>query len=278
MAIILKPIFKKVTFVSTVYGLEMTIKNSFARTLINAGINSCDRVATISENTLDIMKDYISPDKVTIIYVGVEPPQIDENEIKKLRLDFEEQYSINFEKEKVLLNFGRMVPRKGVARFIKEGFPLLPSDIRLILGGSGPDYEKIKATIEELKLQDRVILLNRPSDEIVAMLRNSADLFIMPNVKYENDVEGYGMAQLESMYSGMPVVAFAVDALVESVRTGGYLIEPENYKMFTDTIVDYFNLSDDEKSAKREEASSYVKREYSWEKTSDDYIALFEKE
>ena len=278
MAIIFRPLFKNVTFISTIYGLEMTIKNPFARTLINAGVNSCHHVTTISENTLDIMKKYISPSKVSIVYVGIEPPQIEESVIVTLRAEFESQYSLDFSKENVLLNFGRMVPRKGVARFLKEGFTLLDPSVRLILGGSGPDYSAIEATIAELNLNNRVILLNRPSDEIVAMLRASADLFIMPNVHYPNDVEGYGMAQLESMYSGMPVVAFAVDALVESVRSGGYLIEPDNYQAYSATINDYFKLSEEAQQEKRTEAQEYVQKEYSWEKTCSDYIALIDRD
>ena len=45
------------------------------------------------------------------------------------------------------------------------------------------------------------------------------------------------------MYAGMPVVAFAVDALTESVKEGGYLIEPNNYSAFTEQIHAYYKLT-----------------------------------
>jgi len=275
LAVVLKA-FKRIRLVSTVYGLEMTYKNRMFRFLMNQGLNNCNKIGTISNETLSIMKAHIDESKIKLIYVGVKPPEISDDEIKSLKSQFETEYGIDFQKDRVLFNFGRMVPRKGMVQFLKKGFPLLDKNAKLIIGGDGPDYERIRETSQQDDLQGRVIVLKRPSDEIIAMLRNSAHLFIMPNVKYPNDLEGYGMAQLESMYSGMPVVAFAVDALTESVRIGGYLIEPENYHEFTATIQNFFELSQTERKIKQEEASNYVKSEYSWENTCDEYIELFE--
>jgi glycosyltransferase involved in cell wall biosynthesis len=72
------------------------------------------------------------------------------------------------------------------------------------------------------------------------------------------------------------VVAFAVDALVESVREGGYLIEPNEYPSFVDQIHRYYDLPEREREAKRAEARDYVRREYSWERTSARYLDLLE--
>jgi glycosyltransferase involved in cell wall biosynthesis len=153
--------------------------------------------------------------------------------------------------------------------------PLLDKDIKLIIGGSGPDFNNILTICKEYNYENRVILLQRPSDEIIAMLRKNTDLFILPNVSTRGDVEGYGMTQLESMYTGTPVVAFAVDALVESVREGGYLIDPNDYISFINAIHAYFKLSDKKRDEKRKEAMNYVRREYSWEKTAQQYYNVF---
>ncbi|KMQ52030.1 hypothetical protein CHISP_1019 [Chitinispirillum alkaliphilum] len=99
-------------------------------------------------------------------------------------------------------------------------------------------------------------------------------MFSLPNVNFSNDMEGFGMTQLE-MYSGMPVVAFVVHALVESIRKGGYLIEPGNYQAFADAVNRYLSLPEKEKQEKRKEASEYVRREYSWDSNAAEYQKLF---
>ena len=37
--------------------------------------------------------------------------------------------------QRLLLIFGRLVPRKGAAAFLERGMPLLEKDIRLVIGG-----------------------------------------------------------------------------------------------------------------------------------------------
>ncbi len=276
----LSPFFKlftKLKIVITIYGLEMTYKNPFARWLMVRGVQSCDKVAVISENTKNTTISLgVDPDKIILIYVGIQPVELQEDECQVIREEFEKEHGIKFGTDRILLNFGRLIPRKGVAAFLEKGIPLLDPDIKLIIGGGGIDYEKICDIRDRDNLKDRVIILKRPSDEIIAMLRKSADLFIFPNVPFPDDIEGFGMTQLESMYSGVPVVAFAVDALVESVREGGYLIEPNDYQAFINQIHNYFNFSQEQKEVKRVEARAYVRREYSWVKNAKLYLDVFE--
>jgi glycosyltransferase involved in cell wall biosynthesis len=277
VAPLLRPLNRRARFVVTVYGLEMTFKNKLARGLMVKGIATCDKVAVISENTRALTEKMgIDPKRITLIYVGVEPLQLAQQPLIKLRTDFEREHGLTFGKDRVLLNFGRLIPRKGVAAFLEKGMALLSPDIRLIIGGGGIDYERVCAIVKQRGYEKRVILLSAPSDELIAMLRQSADLFLFPNVPTPGDAEGFGMTQLESMCSGMPVVAFAVDALVESVREGGYLIEPNDYQAFVDTIHQWYGLSQQQRQAKRNEALAYVTREYSWERTTQRYLELFE--
>lgn len=276
----LTPLFKlftKLKIVITIYGLEMTYRNPAARWLMIRGVKACDTVAVISENTRKTTLNLgVDPKKIKLIYVGIQPFELAENEYTSLRETFENDHGIIFGKDRMLLNFGRLIPRKGVAVFLEKGMPLLDQDIKLIIGGDGIDFQKICDICDRDNLHDRVIILRRPSDKIIAMLRRSADLFIFPNVPFPNDIEGFGMTQLESMYSGLPVVAFAVDALVESVREGGYLIEANDYHAFATQIHDFFKLPQAQKEAKRQEAMSYVRREYSWEKNARLYLDIFE--
>lgn len=275
LAPLLRP-FGAARFACTIYGLEMTYRNRLARGLMVCGARTCGRVAVISRNSYRIVAQRGVPeDKLVIIYLGVEPPTLDPEPAAALRSCFEAEHGVCFGRDRILLNFGRQVRRKGVAEFLEKGMPLLAPDIRLIVGGKGPEVERIRWVRERLGLQDRVLLIGPPPDDVLAMLRGSADLFLMPNIHLETDVEGYGQTQLECMYAGTPVVAFAVDALGESVREGGYLVEPGDYQGFADQIHRFYAMPPEKRRAKQEEARTYVRREYSWEETARQYLELF---
>ena len=209
-------------FVITIYGLEMTYKNPIARTLMQAGARACEKVVVISQNTYRITADVgIDESAPETIYLGVEPTTLPDQQLMSVRQRFEAQHGVRFGEDRVLFMFGRQVRRKGMADFIEQGMPLLDDDVKLIIGGQGPEAERISAVRNRLGLEERIIVLGRIPDDELTMLRYACDLFIMPNIRVPNDVEGFGQTQLECMHAGMPVVAFAVDALTESVREGG---------------------------------------------------------
>jgi len=264
-------------FVLTVYGLEMTYKNPLARAMMHAGARACDKVVVISQNSQRVVAENKVPeDKIEIIYLGVEPPLLSEQEIAPVQARFEERHGLRFGHDRTLLLFGRQVRRKGMVEFLEQGMPLLEKDIRLFIGGGkNRETERIAARRHELDLEDRVILLGQIPDDDLAMLRARCDLFIMPNIHVSDDVEGFGQTQLECMYSGTPGGAFAVDALTESVREGGYLIEPNDYRAFVDQIHHFLSLNSTERTEEGHRCRAYVEREYSWNHTAEQYIDLF---
>jgi glycosyltransferase involved in cell wall biosynthesis len=90
-------------------------------------------------------------------------------------------------------------------------------------------------------------------------------------------VEGYGIAPLEAMYFGTPVVAFAVDALVEAVREGGWLVPPGDYQGFAATVHAYYALSPAQRTEVNTQTREYCLREYGWDTASARYAELFEE-
>lgn len=73
-------------------------------------------------------------------------------------------------------------------------------DARLLLIGSGPDLEKLKARIRELQLTGLVRLVGTQTD--VADWLSAMDLFLFPSL-----FEGLGIAALEAQANGIPVLA-----------------------------------------------------------------------
>ncbi len=271
LAPFLKP-FSKARFVVTIYGLEVTYQHPVNTQLMKWGFAACERIATISQHSKNLIKKFGEPaEKVDVIYLGVEPPELLENTKNTLKTQFEKTHNLKLGHDKILLNFGRQVPRKGIAAFLEKGVPLLDPDITLLISGHGPETETIERIHRKMNLNDRIKLIYL-NDEMLAMLRGQVDLFLMPNIPYPGDAEGFGIAPLECMYDGTPVVAFAVDALTESVQKGGYLIPPNDYRTFVDQIHAFFKMSPEERSAIKQEAREYVRTEYTWTKTAKEYF------
>jgi glycosyltransferase involved in cell wall biosynthesis len=125
----------------------------------------------------------------------------------------------------LLLAVAALVPRKGVdvllaalARLAGEG--LRPE---LWIAGQGPARAGLERQARELGLSERVRFLGERDD--VADLLAACDVFILPSRR-----EGLGVAALEAMAAGRPVVATRVGGLAEAVvheRTG-LLVPPED--------------------------------------------------
>lgn len=269
--------FTDVPFATTIHGLELTYSSPFFSRLMRRGAQTCDRVCVVSQKTAELTEQSgIAKERIRIAYNGIEPPVFEASQLNSAREQLESELGIRFGSDRVLLNIGRQIPRKGIAEFLEKGFGLLDDDIHFVICGNGPHHERIQAAASASGLSGRVHVLGHVEDETSAALRHNCDLFLMPNVKYPNDVEGYGIAPLEAMHDGLPVVAFAVDALVESCREGGYLVPEADYPAYADQIHAYLNASDADQTHLKDEARSYIRREYAWSKTGDTYVDIFD--
>ena len=91
---------------------------------------------------------------------------------------------------------------------------------RLVLVGDGPELPRARLKVEELGIRDRVMFLGEYTP--VQELLSCSDLFLLPSQS-----ESFGLAALEAMACGSPVVASRVGGLPEVIIDGetGYLCE-----------------------------------------------------
>lgn len=104
---------------------------------------------------------------------------------------------------------------------IIRAMSLLPENINLMLVGIGECEDECKLLVKELNLEKRVSFMGLRSD--IAELLYKSDIVIQ-----SSHWEGFGLAVVEGMASGKPVVASDVEGLSEIVNGYGLLFEKGN--------------------------------------------------
>lgn len=101
---------------------------------------------------------------------------------------------------------------RAFARYVKE-YPRS----RLYLIGSGPLEDQIKALINKLKLQDRVVLTGWLTNPYAIMRR--CDCFVFPSLH-----EGQGIVMFEARMCGLPIIVSDIPAVQDSLLPNGQLV------------------------------------------------------
>jgi len=104
---------------------------------------------------------------------------------------------------KLTISIGRLVPYKGFDMLI-EAARHFDGALASIIVGEGPLADELQATIARRGVGDRVMLTGPIDDAALADLLDLADIGCMPSV---TAAEMYGVAQVEMMAFGMPVVS-----------------------------------------------------------------------
>jgi glycosyltransferase involved in cell wall biosynthesis len=128
---------------------------------------------------------------------------------------------------------GRLEPIKGISTLLEATALMAPHfpDLRLEIAGSGSERGALEALAAKRGIAERVSFLGWVADPIDLHRRWNA--FAIPSTQ-----EGFGLAALEAMSAGVPVVASAVGGLVELVEDGrsGFLVPPGDARSLSDRI------------------------------------------
>lgn len=141
----------------------------------------------------------------------------------------------------------------------------------LVLVGDGPEHDRIARKISALGLNDNSILLG--DQEYLEELLPAADLFLLPSRE-----ESFGLAALEALSCGVPVVASNVGGLPEVIPSGvgGFLFDPDDLEGMAASAMEL--LTDEEKrSAIAAKGRRRAVAEFSIEDIVPQYIETYEE-
>ncbi len=210
-----------IPMVTTLHGTDITLVGShpFYKPAVTFSINNSDVVTSVSQSLKD---DTLRLFDITN-EIHVVPNFIDIGGVNESFTDCQRDLMAGPE-EAIITHVSNLRPVKRATDVI-EIFDLIQKEIpaKLLIVGEGPERETCELLCKRKGIQDKVVFFGN-SNEIDKILCFS-DLFLLPSEK-----ESFGLAALEAMASGVPVVSSNAGGLSEVNKHGvsGYLSEIGN--------------------------------------------------
>ena len=192
----------------------------------SAHLNLADAVIAVSQACANALRGRIlNSNKLNVVHNGIDFDTL--GLVTPIKLGCLRQALKIYGERPVLISIGHLMPRKAQEYVVQAMAGVIASgaDLDLVLVGSHDrdrNYvEHVKTLIDELELGPRVRLTGFRQDAQV--LLSLADIYIHTSLN-----DPHPRSVLEAMAAGLPVVAFAVDGVAETVVDGqtGYLLSP----------------------------------------------------
>jgi glycosyltransferase involved in cell wall biosynthesis len=116
-------------------------------------------------------------------------------------------------------------------KLVKERIP----NSKLYILGKGHEEGNLRKLVEELNLKECVEFIQNPiPNHKMPELYSSCDVYVQPSV-----VEPFGIAVLEAMACGKPVIGTKVGGMLDTIKDGesGYLVKLQDSSELTNSII-----------------------------------------
>jgi glycosyltransferase involved in cell wall biosynthesis len=234
-------------------------------------LKEAKKIITVSNATRKyVLSLGADPEKVLMLHNGV-----DLNRFKpapKLREETRKKLGIHPHKI-VILTVRRLVYKNGIDTLIEAAKIAIKknSNIIFLAVGTGPDFNEVKAKIDQLGIGKNFKLAGFVSDENLPAYYNAADFFVLPS----SSGEGLPLVCLEAFSSGLPLVATDVGGIKEVMIKGyGKLVPPRNPEAMAESIIEFSNA---QPSNLRAILRGIVEKRFSWDTNVDKMVKIYEE-
>lgn len=254
-------------FVLSVWGddvLAFPNKSPVHKWVMRKIINAADYVSATSHMLADSTRELIGGDKK----IEVIPFGVDLN-----------HYQFKQRKPKDYIHIGtvrKLTPKYGLEFLIKAVARLAESGykVKLTIVGKGELRSSLEALARQLEIANIVDFVGFvPNPQVVDYLQQF-DIFVMPSVE---EGETFGVAAVEAMATGLPVIASRIGGLHEVVEDGktGLLIGPGDVDSLFEALKTYLDFAE-LRYSHGSEGRHKVKRQYNWEENAKLIDRLYE--
>ena len=204
---------------------------------------------------------WLDPDKVRVVYNGIDTDRF------PLRKTWNDQ-----DVWPVIGNVGRLVYTKGQTYLLQAFAKLLEvyPGATLKIAGDGPLREELQQEAAHLGIDGRVHFLGFQSD--IAGFLQGIDLFVFPSI-----FEGLGLSMLESLSTGVPVVASEVGGIPEVLQgmDAGRLVPPSNVEALVSAMEEFLLPGRESLFELGKQARKQVEKKFSLEKVARNFEQVY---
>jgi glycosyltransferase involved in cell wall biosynthesis len=233
-------------------------------------LRAADRVLTVSDTMTEVLARVPGFDvsRVRRVYLAASPRFRVMDDAARLA-EFRRKYRLD---APYLLFVGKLFPQKNAATLFRAFARLkdrLPHRV-VVVGGVRWKYEEDLALIADLGITDRVTLLDHTQPDELALFYNLADCFVYPSL-----YETFGLAQIEAMGCGCPVIASTAGSIPEVAGGAALLVEARDDAALADAI--HRVVTQPELRAELVRRGLARAAEFRWDKTAMDTLQVVQE-
>jgi len=257
--------------VTTLHGTDITIVglDPSYRDIVTYALNASDEVTAVSQFLLEATRqEFPYEGEIDVIpnFVAPEVFYTEQPEAAAIR----ERYAPDGRALMIHVSNYRTVKRAPVAC---EIFAAVRSETpaHMLMIGEGPDRARTEECAERLGISDDATFIDSTLD--LPPYLAAADVMLMPSQS-----ESFGLAALEAMACGTPVVASAIGGLPEVIDDGadGLLLPPENIDGMAEAVLEL--LSDRSRLERMSQAAAEKPRtRFPRGKQVDKYLDVYSR-
>ena len=254
--------------VTTLHGTDITVVGADRgmQDVVRLAINKSDGVTAVScylkEETI---KMFIPKKEITVIPNFVDTSVFFRSPKSEIR------DQLGLRDEKIVIHISNFRPVKCIGDIIRIFYAISQnSNATLLLVGDGPERSEAEVLVRQFGIVDRVRFLGKLVD--IVPLLSIADIMLMPS-----NAESFGLAALEAMACGVPVVATMAGGFPEFIVHGehGYLLAPGDIEGMTEKAL--LLLSDYDHWLECSEACVQQAKRYETALLVEQYEAYYER-
>ena len=234
---------------------------------------SCRRASAVLADSKSTRDDLIElfgvpPDKISVVYAGVEPQFHPRPEA-----EIDAFCAAHGVRRPFVLSVGTIEPRKNVDVLIRA-FARLRREGRyagslVIVGGRGWMDVDVPDLIQAAQVVNHAQWLGYVDQRELPFWYSAADLLVYPS-----SYEGFGMPPLEAMASGTPVITSNRSSLPEVVGDAGITVEPRDEAALADAM-DRVLQSPERRDAMRSRGLVQAQR-FSWRSAAETCLNAYQ--
>jgi glycosyltransferase involved in cell wall biosynthesis len=174
-----------------------------------------------------------------------------------------------------LVFVGRITMQKGLTYLLEALRELIHAGtpVRLTIIGAGADLDKLKHIVKDYSIESHVTFLGEIANERITDYLLTHDIFVLPSL-----YEGFGVALVEAMATGLPVIVTRCggpEFLVDD--TCGRICEPGSIESLTAAILELLSMKREDLGKIGTSARRKVMATYDIENIAREYIKLFQR-